>query len=338
MPGVGKTMMMEQVRRVMVEKKRFEEVAVAVVSATLDIKSIQRKLANDLGLSDLAKEDDESARAGLLRRRLKDRKKVLVILDDVWCKLPLADIGLDFGDSKGCKILITSRERGICEANKCTPFLIDILSNEEAWGLFRQHAGNYVEDADINPVAMEVFNECGHLPLIIRAVGEALKDGEQFEWKDERRQFKNFTPNKISKIDDQVYKTLELSFSYLKPEEAKSCLLLCSLFPEDAVISIDYLSVLTMTMGFLPNSDSIGDARNRVLSMVKTLKTSCLLLGCEDGDSVKLHDVIRDVDIYIALEDIKYRFMVKSFVFAWPEMQEARRAISLRIFLSFPEN
>ncbi|KAK2977672.1 hypothetical protein RJ640_029384 [Escallonia rubra] len=64
MPGVGKTTMMEQVKRAMVEKKEFEENAVAVVSATFEIKSIQRKLANDLGLSDLAKEDDESVRAG----------------------------------------------------------------------------------------------------------------------------------------------------------------------------------------------------------------------------------------------------------------------------------
>ncbi|KAK2986564.1 hypothetical protein RJ640_022442 [Escallonia rubra] len=228
MPGVGKTTMMEQVRRAMVEKKEFEEVAVAVVSATLDVKSIQRKLANDLGLSDLAKEDDESVRACLLRRRLKNGKKILVILDDVWDKLPLEDMGLDFGDSRGCKILISSREKRVCEANKCLPFLIHVLSNEEARVLFRQHAGNCIEDAGINPVAMAVLNECGGLPLIIRAVGEALKDGELFQWNDAERQFKNFTPRNIVNLDDQVYKTLELSFDKLKPEEAKSCLLLCS--------------------------------------------------------------------------------------------------------------
>ncbi|KAK3000629.1 hypothetical protein RJ639_020342 [Escallonia herrerae] len=103
MPGVGKTTMMEQVKRALVEKKESEEVAVAVVSATLEIKSIQRMLANDLGLSDLAKEDDESVRAGLLRHRLKNGKKMLVILDDVWCKLPLEDVGIDFGDSRAAK-------------------------------------------------------------------------------------------------------------------------------------------------------------------------------------------------------------------------------------------
>ncbi|KAK2973070.1 hypothetical protein RJ640_025718 [Escallonia rubra] len=332
MPGVGKTTMMEQVRRAMVEKKEFEEVAVAVVSAALDVKSIQRKLASDLDFTDLAKEDDESVRACLLRRRLKNGKKILVILDDVWDKLPLEDMGLDFGDSRGCKILISSREKRVCEANECKPFSIEVLSKEEAWVLFKQHAGNCIEDADINPVAMAVLNECGGLPLIIRAVGEALKDGELFQWNDAQRQFKNFTPRNIVNLDDQVYKTLELSFDKLKPEEAKSCLLLCSLFPEDAEISIDDLSLLAMAMGFLGSMDSIEDARNRVLSLVKALKTSCLLLGCEDGDKVKLHDVIRDVAINIASEDVKYRFMVKSAVSEWPEMQEAHRAtISLRI-------
>ncbi|KAK3026367.1 hypothetical protein RJ639_040456 [Escallonia herrerae] len=333
MPGVGKTTMMEQVKRAMVEKKEFDEVAVAVVSATFDIKSIQRKLASDLGFTDLAKEAEESVRAGLLRRRLKiNGKKILVILDDVWDKLPWKDMGLDFGDSRGCKILMTSRKGWVCEANKCLPFLINVLSKEEAWGLFRQHAGNCVEDADINPVAMDVLNECGGLPLIIRAVGEALKDGKPYEWNDAKRQFKNFTPRNIVNLDDQVYKTLELSFNKLNPEGVKSCLLLCSLFPEDAEISIDDLSLLAMAMGFLGSMDSIEDARNRVLSLVKDLKTSCLLLGCEDEDKVKLHDVIRDVAINIASEDVKYRFMVKSAVSAWPEMQEAHRAtISLRI-------
>ncbi|KAK2973066.1 hypothetical protein RJ640_025714 [Escallonia rubra] len=323
--------MMEQVRRAMVEKKEFEEVAVAVVSATLDVKSIQGKLASDLDFTDLAKEDEKSKRAGLLRRRLKKRKKILVILDDVWDKLPLEDMGLDFGDSRGCKILMTSRSEKVCETNKCQYFLIHVLSNEEAWGLFRQHAGNCTEDADINPVAKDVLNECGGLPLIIRAVGEALKDGEQCEWKDAQRQFKNFTPRNIVNLDDQVYMTLELSFNKLKSEEAKSCLLLCSLFPEDAEISIDDLSLLAMAMGFLGSMDSIEDARNRVLSLVKALKTSCLLLGCEDGDKVKLHDVIRDVAIYIASEDVDHRFMVKPPISVWPAKYEARRAISLRI-------
>ncbi|KAK3030491.1 hypothetical protein RJ639_038797 [Escallonia herrerae] len=331
MPGVAKTTMMKQVKIALVEKKEFEEVAVPYVSATLDVKSIQKKLASDLDLSDLAKEDDESARAGLLRRRLKKGKKILVILDDVWCKLPLADIGIDFGDSKGCKILMTSRDGRVCEVNTCLPFFIDVLSEEEAWGLFRQHARNCVEDADIDPVAMDVLNECGRLPLIIQAVGEALKDGELFEWNDALRQFKNFTPRNIVNLDDQVYKTLELSFSRLKPEEAKSCLLLCSLFPEDAEISIAVSSLLAMAMGFLGSLDLIEDARNRLLSLVKALKTYCLLLGCEDGGSVKLHDVIRDVATYIASEDVWYRFMVKSTVSAWPEMHEACRAISLRI-------
>ncbi|KAK3006478.1 hypothetical protein RJ639_016079 [Escallonia herrerae] len=329
MPGVGKTTMVEEIRRALVLNKEFEEVA--VVSATLDVKSIQRKLASGLGLSDLDKEDDESTRAGLLRRRLKNGKKILIILDDVWCKLPLADIGIDFGDSKGCKIFMTSRERRVCEANKCMSFLIDILSKEEAWSLFREHAGNCVDYPDISPVSEIVFNECGRLPLIIRAVGEALKDGDLFEWKDAQGQFESCTPHMIANIDDQAYKTLELSFNKLKPEEAKSCLLLCSLFPEDAVISIDEVSLLAKAMGFLPNTDSIEDARNRALSLVKTVKTSCLLQECEDGDSVKLHDVIRDVSVHVASEDVKYRFMLRSVVSAWPEIHEARRAISLRI-------
>ncbi|KAK2986566.1 hypothetical protein RJ640_022444 [Escallonia rubra] len=322
--------MMEQVTRAMVEQKEFEEIAFAVVSATWDVKSIQGRLASDLGFFDLAKEDEISVRASRLRHRLKNGKKILVILDDVWCKIPLEDVGIDFGDSRGCKILMTSREKKVCEDNKCLPFVIEVLSKEEARVLFKQHAGNRIEDEGINPVAMDVLKECGGLPLIIRAVGEALRDRELPEWEDALQQFTNFTPQNIVNLDDQVYMTLELSFNKLKPE-AKSCLLLCSLFPEDAEISIDLLSPLAMAMGFLCSMDSIKNARDRVFSLVNSLKTSCLLLGCEDGDKVKLHDVIRDVAIYIASEDVDHRFMVKPPISVWPAKYEARRAISLRI-------
>ncbi|KAK2976014.1 hypothetical protein RJ640_024449, partial [Escallonia rubra] len=92
--------MMEQVRSQLVGERCFEEVAFAVVSATLDVESIQKRLGKDLGLTALDKEEDKLERARLLKRRLNNGKKVLLILDDVWSKLPLAAMGIDFGDAE----------------------------------------------------------------------------------------------------------------------------------------------------------------------------------------------------------------------------------------------
>ncbi|KAK3037029.1 hypothetical protein RJ639_031603 [Escallonia herrerae] len=157
MPGVGKTTMMEQVRSQLVGERCFEEVAFAVVSANLDVKSIQKRFGKDLGLTALDKEEDKLERARLLKRRLDNGKKVLLILDDVWSKLPLADIGIDFGDAKSCKFLMTSREKRVCKYdNNCRPFKIELLNEVEAWCLFKQHAGDCIEKHEIRPLAEKI--------------------------------------------------------------------------------------------------------------------------------------------------------------------------------------
>ncbi|KAK2974451.1 hypothetical protein RJ640_013193 [Escallonia rubra] len=322
MPGVGKTTLMEQVRSQLVGEKCFEEVALAVVSSNLDVKSIQRQLAYDLGLTDLAGKKDGRERAGLLKRRLNNGKKVLLILDDVWSKLPLADMGIDFGDVKSCKILMTSRKERVCVDNNCRPFKIELLNEDEAWCLFKLHAGDCIEKQDIRPLAEKVLKECGKLPLVIRAIGEALKGGELFDWEDARVQFKNSCPQRIANLDEQVYKTLELSFNLLKPPEAKDCLLLCSTFEEDAEIRIDELTRFAKAMGYLPDMDSLWEARNRVLTLVKVLKSSGLLLEGRDEDTVKMHDVIRDVAVSIVPKELNYEILVKTGITEWPMVDD----------------
>ncbi|KAK2989355.1 hypothetical protein RJ640_003037 [Escallonia rubra] len=323
MPGVGKTTLMEQVRSQLVGEKCFEEVALAVVSATLDVKSIQRQLAYDLGLTDLAGKEDGRERAGLLKRRLNNGKKVLLILDDVWSKLPLADMGIDFGDAESCKILMTTRKERVCVDNNCRPFKIELLNEDEARCLFKQHAGDCIEKQEIRPLAEKVLKECGNLPLVIRAIGEALKGGALFEWEDALERFENFSPQKIDNVDEQVYKTLELSFNLLKSKETKVCLLLCSTFEEDAEISMDELTFLAKAMGYLPDVDSLGKARNRVLTLVKGLKSSGLLLKGRHEDWVKMHDAIRDVAVSIAPKELNYEILVKSgYITEWPMEDE----------------
>ncbi|KAK2989358.1 hypothetical protein RJ640_003040 [Escallonia rubra] len=322
MPGVGKTTLMEQVRSQLVREKCFGDVALAVVSATVDVKSIQKRLGKDLGLTDLDKEEDKLERARLLKRRLNNGKKVLLILDDVWSKLPLADIGIDFGDAESCKILMTSRKERVCVDNNCRPFKIELLNDVEARCLFKQHAGDCIEKQEIRPLAEKVLKECGELPLVIRAIGEALKGGELFEWEDALERFENFSPQKIDNVDEQVYKSLELSFNLLKSTETKVCLLLCSTFEEDAEIPIEELTRLAKAMGYLPDVDSLGKARNRVLTLVKVLKSSGLLLEGRDEDTVKMHDVIRDVAVSIAPKELNYGILVKSGITEWPMVDE----------------
>ena len=117
MGGIGKTTMAKVVEKRAKDDKLFDEVGMAVVSQTLDLKKIQGQIAEMLGL----KFDEEYplARAERLKARLMGSKSVLIILDDVWDALDLEAVGIPFGGQHNkCKILLTSRSEEACTQMK----------------------------------------------------------------------------------------------------------------------------------------------------------------------------------------------------------------------------
>ncbi|GMP72976.1 hypothetical protein CsSME_00030842 [Camellia sinensis var. sinensis] len=60
-------------------------------------------------------------------------------------------------------------------------------------------------------------------------------------WKEAARELGKSMPTNIEGVDQQVYKSLRLSYDHLQDEEAKACFLFCSLFPEDHNILIEDL-------------------------------------------------------------------------------------------------
>lgn len=92
---------------------------------------------------------------------------ILFILDDARREIPLDIIG-SFGDgdfSRGCKILLTSREENKCLCSNCKhPVNITILTVNEAWDLF----SNVVGICQIHEsLAQKMCNKCARLPLLI---------------------------------------------------------------------------------------------------------------------------------------------------------------------------
>ncbi|XP_031249798.1 disease resistance protein SUMM2-like [Pistacia vera] len=107
MGGVGKTTLVKEISKQVKEEKMYDVVVMAVVSQTPNIVKIQEEIANMLGLK--LSTDIESGRARSLWERIKKEKRILVVLDDVWERIKLDEIGIPFGsDHRGCKILITS--------------------------------------------------------------------------------------------------------------------------------------------------------------------------------------------------------------------------------------
>jgi len=314
MGGVGKTTLVKEVGTIAVESQLFPVVLMATVSQNPNVTDIQHLMADKLGLN-IKEKNTNTGRADLLRQRLKQVEKMLIILDDVWKYIDLKEIGIPFGDDhRGCKILLTTRLQAICSSMECQQtVLLRILSEDEAMVLFRINAGLRDGDSTLNRVAREVARECQGLPIALVTVGKALRDKSEVEWEEAFRRLKNSQFLDMEHIEEQktAYACLKLSYDYLMSMETKLCFLLCCLFPEDYNIPIDDLTRYTVGYELHQDVESIGDARKRVYVEIKKLKDCCMLLDTESDEHVKMHDLVRDVAIRIASSK-EYGFMVKA--------------------------
>ncbi|CAL5411989.1 unnamed protein product [Camellia sinensis] len=313
--GVGKTTLVTEIGKKAKSDKLFDDAVMAVVSQNPDIKKIQ---------------------ATMLCAKLKDVKKILVILDDVWAKLNLADVGIPFGnDHPGCKIVITTRREQVCrtmgnEWEKTKIVWLDVLPEQDSWDLFGKNVGDVVASFALNDVAREVCKECGGLPIAVVTVAKAMKGKSNLEeWKNAAQELKKSVPTNIEGVDQQVYKSLRLSYDYLQDEEAKHCFLLCSLFPEDHDIVVEDLVRYGMGLKLFKNVDTVQEARSRAKLVINNLIASCLLLAGYKQGSIKMHDVVRDVAIFIGSK--KYFVRAGRNLKDWPNMDSLDQYIGISL-------
>ncbi|XP_010246055.1 PREDICTED: probable disease resistance protein At4g27220 [Nelumbo nucifera] len=339
MGGLGKTSLVTEVGKQVEKEKLFDKVVMAVVSQEPNLKEMQGQIADMLGLK--FEEESVKGRALRLSKRLEKVGSILVSLDDFWKKLDLGELGIPFDGNKhrmGCKILLTTRRQDVCHAMKTQEDIpLSILSEDDAWDLFRRNAGDVVEnDALIKDVAKDVAKECGGLPIAIVTVAGALRDKrDRQEWDYARRELRLSEFQNIEDLDPKVRSCLKWSYDYLRDLEAQRLFLHCCLFPEDYLgIDIDELIRYSFGVGLLKNVETIEDARYRTRRIVNKLKASSLLLQGWNEKFIKMHDVVRDVAIHIASSKGEHDelFLVRGGnLEEWPTMESTAdyTAISL---------
>uniref|UniRef100_A0A2N9EX98 AAA+ ATPase domain-containing protein n=1 Tax=Fagus sylvatica TaxID=28930 RepID=A0A2N9EX98_FAGSY len=167
MAGVGKSTLVREVAKKVKEERLFDEVAIAIVKQNPDQRRIQGEIADKLDLDLQLAKETLSGRADLLRERLTQdkNKKILIILDDIWEKLDLDEIGIP---RQGCKVVVTSRDRDILSSQMDTEkdFGLYVLPKEEAWSLFEKFSGDSLKDSNLRSRAIEVSTACADTPGI----------------------------------------------------------------------------------------------------------------------------------------------------------------------------
>ncbi|KAG2677999.1 hypothetical protein I3760_12G122800 [Carya illinoinensis] len=145
------------------------------------------------------------------------------------------------------------------------------LNYEEAGQLFSRYTGSVVSSEHIRPFAEAIARECCGLPLAITIVGAAMRGKTMVRlWEDALNELQRSRPN-IGGVEDE-------DFAIGKSERVKCWL----------------------AEGLLDEQENYEASLNRGIAMIETLKDSCLLEEGIRECTVKMHDVVRDVAIWIA--------------------------------------
>ncbi|XWS10061.1 hypothetical protein CRYUN_Cryun39dG0043500 [Craigia yunnanensis] len=322
MGGLGKTTLAREVGNEAKKLNLFDKVVVTTVSQKPNFHKIQDEIAKFLDFGMNSEQGRRSEQE--LWLRLQKEKNILIILDDVWAEINLKEkIGIPLcEDHKGCKVLLTTRRLQVCRSMGCQDAIpLGCLDEQEAWALFEKKASLENSDDAIKKVAGQIVQKCKGLPIAIVTMGSALKGNTNSDtWEATYRRLKNRRLAVIEDIDQEnAYVCLEWSFDYLKDMGTKKCFLLCSLFPEDHEIYVEDLVRYAWGLELYQGVDSIEEVRSEVLAAIDILKNSCLLIDSGERH-VQMHDVVRDVALWISSGRKEFSFSIKSEVVeTWPE-------------------
>ncbi|TYH74589.1 hypothetical protein ES332_D05G410000v1 [Gossypium tomentosum] len=312
MGGVGKTTIMKHIHNDLLKEQRFERVIWVTISKEFNVMKVQDNIASALKAKEyLDKEEDKVRRAAILSEMLKNAGKHVLILDDVWDKVSLEEVGIPKASGgNGCKLVLTTRSEHVCKYMGCKVIKVRPLSEEEALILFLSKVGpNIVQCPTIMPTLKLVVKECAGLPLTIVVVAGTMK-GEYNPriWKNALKDLKERI-GKVEGVEAEVIERLKFSFDHLKDEKVKDCFLYCALYPEDYEIRKVELIECWIAEIFIDEMDTRQEMEDKGLTILKRLEDNCLLENntTQFGlNGIKMHDAVRDMALSITRMNPRY--------------------------------
>lgn len=303
MGGAGKSTLVKEVGKKAEELHLFDKVVMAVVSHNPQVTNIQGQIADRLDL--ILREETPIGRAQRLSTSLQNGK-TLVILDDVWEKLDFEAIGIP----PCCTVLLTTRGRNVCVSMNCQVTVeLSLLDEEEAWTLFKRCA-DIIDDSPyalkLKNVPRKIAKKCKGLPIAVVTMASMLRGKEVEEWELALLRLEESQPIDVEEELSSSYACIKLSYDNLTKQVSKSLFLLCSMFPEDYEINVEDL--VRYMKGLGPAAGTTGTmekVRREIQVAIHTLRDSYLLQPCGKKEFVKMHDLVRDVALWIASKEGK---------------------------------
>ncbi|RWR97682.1 putative disease resistance protein [Cinnamomum micranthum f. kanehirae] len=294
MGGMGKTTVMKLLNNQLGGSQKFEIIIWVTVSGEGNRRKVQNDVAVRLKLHDVSNESDDRLRASISNKL--SGKKFLLILDDIWEKIDLSDVGIPIlNQDNGCKVLLTTRDFGICQQMETdVEIQMERLSEEEAWSLFNDKVGDVVMSPNIEAIARDIVRKCGGLPLAIIVIGSSLRKRRDVPlWTNTLMELESPRACQIKGMEKELFSCLRISYERLPDDFQRNLFLYCSLYPEDYEIVITELVEYYWLEGYMEAVDSIEGAWNKGWHMVSNLVDASLLERGNSEKHIKMHDMIR---------------------------------------------
>ncbi|PON87216.1 NB-ARC domain containing protein [Trema orientale] len=330
MGGVGKTTLLKNINNKFLDSPDSYFVIWVVVSKDHTLDKIQNDVGEKIGYSNDAWKNRNYHQKVADIFGVLSKKKFVLFLDDIWERIDFVKVGVPYPDKQNeSKLVFTTRSKDVCgrmSADKQVE--VKCLSWEKSWKLFREKVGEEALSVhkDIPYLAELVAKECDGLPLALITIGRAMacKRTPQ-EWKYAIQLLKN-SASEFSGMGDEVFPLLKFSYDNLSNEKVRSCFLYCALLPEDWEIDRNELIHYWMCEGYLDEYSDINGLQGQGYNIIGSLLYACLLEeGMGGRNCVKMHDVVRDMALWIACgcEEAGNRFLVKTnALLAEPPMVE----------------
>ncbi|GLT41853.1 hypothetical protein SLA2020_158860 [Shorea laevis] len=300
--GVGKTTIMKHIHNELLSVSNFDRVIWVTVSNPLNIIKLQENIARAMNdRMRLPEGEDRVRRATTLMRIMEAVGRYLLILDDVWEKFSLMEVGIPEPTTQnGSKIVMTTRSIEVCQRMGYNIVKVEPLSFQESLDLFLDKVGRHLlQVPNLEGILKLIVKECGGLPLAIVVIAETMKGEDDVNvWNNTLNELRERVAS-VNDFDKEIFEKLRFSFDHLKSSEIQNCFLYCSLFCEDYALRTRELIEGWIDEGLIDGLHSRKAAYDKGHAFLKRLVKNCLLEKTVDwsGDVFQMHDVIRDMAI-----------------------------------------
>jgi len=311
MGGAGKTLLAQIAYNSREVREHFKEGKLIwlTLSQTPNIKGLYDSFCRQLGLMPMSFAQLEEYRTWLYNEFL--RRRVFLVLDDVWSKGVLEQ--LDLAKGRGSVTLVTTRiqpvlkKAGVIDEDEVQ---LGVLSKEDSWKLFCVHAfsmGFSNIPCELQGVAELVADECKGLPLALKVIGGLMLGKTTCqEWEYQLNCLRESRKLPEQQEEEKLFGHLKLSYDNLDNDNrvCKKCFLGFAAFREDRVVEIEELIKLWKGQGLLDDGTKMfGDDCTRFAYYLVGLLVARSLIELAENDNdqfaYKAHDVMRDLALHI---------------------------------------